>query len=105
MPPTQIAVQPVAGPYPALPVGAGTLDIVFTAVDAVNGNFFVADPVTNVGLPSGLGGNVLLVSNPAGGSPPNIGPLTITFASQPDAAGRGGDIASYSVGLGVTSAF
>src|ERR1700674_5008366 len=99
---TRIAVQPIVGPYPSLPVGAGSLDLVFTPVDAINGNYFVANPVTTVGLPDGLGGNILLVSNPAGGSPPT--PLTITFMSQP-LNGRSGDIVSYSVGLGMTSAF
>lgn len=98
MPATQIAVQPIVGPYPALPVAASSLDLVFSAVDAVNGNFFVADQISS-NLPGGtIGGDILLVNNPT------VGALTITFTSQP-LNGRSGDITAYSVGAGVTSAF
>jgi hypothetical protein len=97
MPATQVPTQAIVGPYPSLPVAPGSLDITLTAVDAVNGNFFVADSVSN--LPQGsIGGDVLLVSNPTGGA------LTITFTSQP-LNGRSGDITTYSIGAGVTSAF
>jgi hypothetical protein len=94
---TLIATQSIAGPYPALPVGAAALDLVFTAVDAVNGNYFVADQVQPA-FNGTLGGDIILVFNPTGGA------LTISFTSQPDAAGRKGDITTYSVGAGVISA-
>lgn len=101
--PTQTIIEPqvVQGPYPSLPAGEGSLDLVFTAVDAVNGNYFFADPVSDLSQDI-IGGYVLLVTNTGEGSPP--GPLTITFTSQP-INGRSGDITSYSVGVGVTSAF
>jgi|SRR5271157_2191821 len=97
---TLIATQPVVGPYPSLPVGANSLNLIFTAVDAVNGNYFVADnnPVTV--RPEGtFGGDVLLVNNPTGGA------LGITFNSQSDAQGRTGDIAAYSVPANTIAAF
>lgn len=98
MPQTLVPTQPIVGPYPSLPVGAASLDLVFTAVDAVNGNYFVANGVV-ADLPSGsIGGDILLVLNPTAGA------LTITFASQP-LNGRSGDITAYSVGAGVLSAF
>jgi hypothetical protein len=96
---TLVATQPVQGPYPSLPVTAASLDLNFSAVDAVNGNYFVADQIAfNNGAQGTIGGDVLLVSNPTGG------PLTISFTSQP-LNGRSGDITAYSVGAGVTSAF
>jgi hypothetical protein len=95
---TLVTTQAIQGPYPSLPVPATALDLTFTAVDAVNGNYFQADPLAV--FPAGtIGGDILLVSNPTSG------PLTITFTSQPDAQGRSGDIATYTVGAGVTSAF
>lgn len=98
MPATQVPVQPIVGPYPTLPVAAASLDIVFTAVDAVNGNFFTANGIAS-DLPSGtIGGDILLVLNPT------LGALNITFTSQP-LNGRSGDITTYSVGAGVHSAF
>jgi hypothetical protein len=94
---TQVATQNPVGPYPSLPVGAGSLDLTLTAVDSVNGNYFIADPVSV--LPQGsIGGDTLLVYNPTAGA------LVITFTSQP-LNGRSGDIAAYSVGAGVLSAF
>ena len=99
MPATQVVTQNPVGPYPNLPVGAASLDIVFSAVDAVNGNYFQADGNPVSVRPEGtIGGDVLLVNNPTGGA------LTITFTSQP-LNGRSGDITAYSVGAGVTSAF
>lgn len=95
---TQITTQPIVGPYPVVPVAAASLDLAFTAVDAVNGNYFVADPLLLNLAQGSVGGDVLLVDNPTAGA------LTITFTSQP-LNGRSGDIASYSVGAGVTSAF
>lgn len=98
MPATQVPVQNPVGPYPTLPVAPTSLDIAFTAVDAVNGNFFSANQIS-VTLPaSTAGGDILLVNNPTGGA------LTITFTSQP-LNGRSGDITTYSVGAGLTSAF
>jgi hypothetical protein len=100
MPFTQVNTQNPVGPYPVIPVAPTSLDIAFTAVDAVNGNYFTADnnPVTV--RPEGTyGGDILLIDNPTGGA------LTITFTSQPDAQGRSGDITTYSIGAGVTSAF
>jgi len=94
MPATLIATQAVQGPYPTLPIAPTGLDLAFTAVDAVNGNYFVADQSA-----AGVGnGDILVVNNPTGGA------LTITFTSQP-LNGRSGDIATYSVGAGVHSAF
>jgi len=95
---TLVATQPVVGPYPALPVGAGSLDITFTAVDAVNGNYFVASTPLSIRPEGTIGGDILLVNNPTGGA------LSISFTSQP-LNGRSGDISTYSVGAGVTSAF
>lgn len=99
MPATQVNTQNPVGPYP-FSVAPGALDLVFTAVDNANGNYFQGDndPVTV--RPEGTyGGDILLVNNPT------VGALTITFTSQPDAQGRSGDIAAYSVGAGVTAAF
>jgi hypothetical protein len=101
---TLIATQPIAGPYPSLPVAAASLDLAFTAADAVNGNYFVADQFSyNSAAPGivplgSIGGDYLLVWNPTGGA------LTFTLTSQP-VNGRSGDITSYSVGAGVISAF
>ena|SRR5271170_75270 len=98
MPPTQIPTLVVAGPYPALPIQPLTLELSFTAADPVNGNFFVADKVTQ--LPSGVvGGDVLLVWNTA------VTPVTFTLSSQPDAAGRVGDISSYTIAGTTIAAF
>jgi|SRR5271157_2975970 len=98
MPATPVPTQAVQGPYPTIPVAPASLDLTFTAVDAVNGNYFTADQVGLTVQQGSIGGDVLLVTNPTAGA------LTITFTSQP-LNGRSGDIASYSVGAGVTSAF
>jgi hypothetical protein len=106
---TQIATQPIAGPYPALPVGAGSLDLVFTAADPVNGNYFVADQFSYNSsapgiVPAGsIGGDYILVWN-TDTNPHNFG-----LASVP-VNGRSGDVGggltpSYVVGAGVVSAF
>lgn len=98
MPPTLIATTAVPGPYPTLPIAPLSLDLAFTAADPVNGNYFVADPVTS--LPVGnLGGDILLVWNTVGT------PAAFSLSSQPDAAGRVGDIASYTIAPNTVSAF
>jgi hypothetical protein len=109
MPFTPIATQPIVGPYPSLPVGAASLDLVFTAADPVNGNNIVADQLSYNSyapgiLPLGsIGGDIILVWN-TDTNPHNFG-----LASQP-VNGRTGDVGggltpSYAVGAGVISAF
>jgi hypothetical protein len=99
MPATQVVTQNPVGPYPVLPVAALALDIVFVAVDAVNGNYFQADNNPVSVRPEGtIGGDLLLVNNPTGA------PLAITFTSQP-LNGRSGDITTYSVSANTISAF
>src|SRR5208282_2358985 len=102
---TQVTTQPVAGPYPAtLPVPATSLDLVFTAADPVNGNYFAADQFSYISTAPGIspqgsiGGDVLLIWNQAGS------PATVTITSQP-LNGRSGDIVSYSVAANTISAF
>jgi hypothetical protein len=101
---TLIATQPIVGPYPSLPVAPASLDLVFTAADPVNGNYFVADQFSYISaapgnLPLGsIGGDYILVWNQAGA------PATVTFTSQPDAQGRTGDITTYSVAANTISA-
>jgi hypothetical protein len=96
---TLVPTQAVQGPYPSLPVAATSLDITLQAVDPTNGNYFVADPILNTFSSGSIGGDLLIVYNTTDS------PATITFTSQPDAQGRSGDIASYTVGAGVLSAF
>jgi hypothetical protein len=104
MPATQIATQPIVGPYPALPVAPASLDLVFTAADPVNGNYFTADQFSYIAsypgaAPQGsIGGDYILVWNQTGA------PATVTFTSQPDAQGRTGDITTYSVAANTISA-
>jgi hypothetical protein len=101
---TPIITQPMVGPYPTLPLAPASLDLTFTSADNVNGNSFTADPLVTV-VPQGtitgstVGGNLILVWNT------DTNPHNITITSQPDAAGRSGDIATYTVGAGVHSAF
>src|SRR5271157_3793851 len=100
MPPTLIATQAVQGPYPAQPVPAASLDLVFTPADIANGNYFVADPTTL--LPAGIvGGDVLLVWNTT------VAPLQFSLQSQPDSAGRSADssLAPYTIAPNTISAF
>jgi len=100
MPPVLIATQPVKGPYPAQPVPATSLDLVFTPADPANGNYFVADPITP--LPQGvIGGDVLLVWNTT------VAPLQFSIQSQPDAAGRqaDGSVSPYTIAANTISAF
>ena len=97
---TLIATQPGVGPFPTLPVGAGSLALVFTAADAVNGNYFIADKLTLVpSQPTGsIGGDILVAQNT------DAAPHNLTFKSQPDAQGRSGDI-TYSIAAGEISYF
>lgn len=98
MPATQITVNPVVGPYPSLPVGAGSLNLTFTNADVANGNFYAADPtVTKSG--GIVGGDIILVWNT------DTNPHQITFQSQPDSNSRSGDITNYVVVAGVIAAF
>jgi hypothetical protein len=101
---TLIATQPIVGPYPTLPVAPTSLDLVFTAADPVNGNYFVADQFSYLSQAPGnfplgsIGGDYILVWNQAGA------PATVTFTSQPDAQGRTGDITTYTVAANTISA-
>src|SRR5271168_1781423 len=97
---TLIATQPIQGPYPVEPVSPSSLSVVFTAADNVNGNYFVADPLTP--LPQGtVGGDILLVQNT------NVGTAAFTLTSQPDSAGRSADssLAPYQLPANSITAF
>jgi hypothetical protein len=102
---TQVTTQPIAGPYPAtLPVPATSLDLVFTAADPVNGNYFTADQFSYQSQAAGIspqgsiGGDYILLWNQGGA------PATVTITSQP-LNGRSGDIVSYSIAANTISAF
>jgi len=98
--PTLVSTQSAAGPYPVLPVLANSLDLVWTAADVVNGNYFPAADVISLGPGrKAAGGNILLVWNT------DAAPHNLTLTSQPDLAGRMGDVAAYVVGPGAISAF
>ena len=88
MPFTNVTPQVPVGPYPALPVAPAGLDLAFVTLDAANGNSFVV-----------TGKEILVIWNP------DVSGHTVTIASAPDALGRTGDIATYTVGAGVISAF
>jgi|ERR1700687_1849868 len=86
---TNIAAQSFLGSYPTLPMTAGSADLVFTAVDTVNGDSTaLIDSKTTV-----------LVYNS------DVAARTVTFTSAPDTLNRAGDITAYSVGAGKVSAF
>jgi hypothetical protein len=86
---TNIAGQNPAGPFPAgATVGAGALDLVWTAADTVNNNEF---PFT--------GRDILLVQNTDSAS------HNLTITSSPDEHGRTADVTSYAVAAGKISAF
>lgn len=78
----------VKGPYPSLPIGAGSLVITFAAANVSDKNEFT---------PSG--DDIILAWN-AGASP-----YTITVTSAPDPQNRTGDIATYSIAAGAIAAF
>jgi len=94
---TEITVQPVVGPYPAVPVAAASLDLACVAAD-VTGNFFTADQIAVTVGSGSVGGDILLVWNT------DTNPHNLSISSQP-LNGRSGDITSYAVGAGVISAF
>jgi|HubBroStandDraft_1064217.scaffolds.fasta_scaffold420241_1 hypothetical protein len=104
---TQITTQPVLGPFPTQPVTPGSLNLVFTPVDTVNGNYFAADPFSYFSqapgnFPQGsIGGDVLLVWNNTGGS------VAFTLTSQTDSAGRSADgsLAPYQIAANTIMAF
>lgn len=85
---TALTVQPVVGPYPALPVAALALAVAFAAGDNANGNSF---PVT--------GKEVILVQNSDSVA------QTVTLSSVADALNRTGDITAYSIPAGAFAAF
>lgn len=76
------------GPYPTLPVGAGTMTLTETAADATNKEQFV---------PSG---DDLVIAHNTGASP-----YPITFTSVADELKRTGDVSSYSLAAGAIAAF
>lgn len=78
------------GPYPALPLGANSRDVAFTAAGAsfADGSSF---PIT--------GRELLLVHNG------NAGAQTVTISSVADDLGRTGDITTYSIGIGEYALF
>lgn len=89
MPRTNIASQSPAGPFPAGgTVSAGALDLTWTAADIVNFNK----------TPFG-GTELLLVRNS------DVAVHNLTITSAPDEHGRSGDITTYAVAAGTTSAF
>lgn len=87
---TPIAVQIPKGPYPALPVAANSLDIVFSAADAANDNLaaFANNP------------RLLVLVRNAHAS--NAGTFNITSAP---IVNRTGDITGYSLNAGETAGF
>lgn len=80
---TQLSVKASLGSYPSLPVAAHSQQLVFAAVDAVDGGEFVT-----------TGEELLLVWNTTGG------PATVNINSVKDAFGRVGDIDGYTVSGG-----
>lgn len=88
MPRVTLAKQIPLGPYPTLPVGAGTMTLTETAADTVNKEQFV---------PSG---DDLIIAHNTGATA-----RTITFTSVADDQKRTGDITTYSVAAGAIAAF
>lgn len=88
MPRVTLTKQIPLGPYPTLPVGAGTMTLTETAADTVNKEQFV---------PSG---DDLVIVHNSGASA-----YTITFTSVADDLKRTGDISTYSVAAGAIAAF
>ena len=85
---TALPIIAAVGPYPALPVSAGSLDFVFTAADNVNGNSFVS-----------TGRELLLVENT------DAGAQTFTVTSVADSLLRTGDVGPYSMASGANALF
>jgi hypothetical protein len=86
---TVINPQSPLGPYPTVPLAAGSADLVWTEADNANGNETTISE----------GKTLLFAHNPT------AGPLTITIGSVPDNLGRTGDISDYAVPAGGTSMF
>lgn len=84
---TVLTPQSPKGPYPGT-VGAGSLDIAWTAADVANKQSFVAS-----------GNDLLLAWNS------DVSAHTITLTSVPDRQGRTGDITAYSIAAGTIAAF
>src|ERR1700743_1929655 len=86
---SRTAIVPLApkGPYPGT-VNAGDLALPFVAADIANLNQFAA-----------AGTEVLIVQNS------DAAAQTITLTSKPDAYGRTGDIATYSLPAGTFAVF
>jgi hypothetical protein len=99
MPNTPIATQAAAGPYVSTPVGAGSLDLTWTAADTGNGNLFAVDLPLSIRPEGTIGGDILLMWNT------DAAPHTVTISSVVDDKMRTGDITAYSIGAGVISAF
>jgi len=85
---TALPIITPLGSYPTLPITATGADFVFTAGDNVNGNSFVS-----------TGREAVIVQNTGAGAG------TVTFTSVADGINRTGDIATYSVGIGLFSFF
>lgn len=68
------------GPFPSLPVSANALDLTMTAADTSNLNQILLD------------GPGIVVAQNTGATD-----YTVTITSAPDAQGRSGDIATYTV--------
>lgn len=86
-----ITVQTPKGPYPTLQPAVNSLDIVFTAADAVNFNECV--------WPSSSDKLLILARNSGAGA------RTLTISSSADTLNRTGDITAYSMGAGEYLAF
>lgn len=79
----------LVGPYPSLQPAANSLDVTFTAADAVNKDRFLA-----------TGHDLLLAWNTDGADP-----YTFTLTSVSDDKNRTGDIETYSLAAGEIGAF
>lgn len=90
---TAIPLITPLGPAPALPIAANALDFTETA----SGGPVAGDQLGDA-IPL-LGTTLVLVHNTDAGS------QTVTFRSAPDSLNRLGDVAAYSVGAGLRSAF
>lgn len=88
MPRVTLTKQVPLGPYPTLPVGAGTMTLTETAADATNKEQFV---------PSG---DDLIIAHNIGASA-----RTISFTSVADEQKRTGDVTAYSIAAGGIAVF
>lgn len=88
MPRVTLTKQVPLGPYPSLPVGAGTMTLTETAADITNKEQFV---------PSG---DDLIIAHNTG-----LSARTITITSVVDERKRTGDITTYSIAAGGIAVF